>query len=52
MEALKKKLLLEIRDLIPLFNKREADKLPPYKDSVDHRIEIREQLDGSPYALL
>ena len=52
VEALKKKLLPEIRDLIPLFNKREADKLLPHRDGVDHRIEIREQLDGSPHALL
>ena len=42
MEALKKKLLPEIRDLIPLFNKREADKLPLYKDGVNYYIEIRE----------
>ena len=52
VEALKKKLPPEIRDLIPLFNKREADKLPPHRDGVDYRIEIREQSDGSPHALL
>ena len=51
VETLKEKLPPEIRDLIPLFNKREADKLPPHRDGVDHRIDIREQPDGTPHAL-
>ena len=42
IKAFKKKLLLEIRNLILLFNKREADKLLPYKDSINYYIEIRE----------
>ena len=51
MEALKKKLPPEIGDMIPLFAIREAEKLAPHREGVDHSIEIRKQLDGTQCTL-
>lgn len=48
---LKKRLPPEIRDMIPLFLQREAEKLPPHREGIDHRIELREKPDGSLPAL-
>jgi len=33
---------LEVRDMILLFSKGEADKLAPYRPRVDYRIDVRE----------
>ncbi|KAK5673885.1 hypothetical protein LTS10_013333 [Elasticomyces elasticus] len=52
VEALKNMLPPEIRDMIPLFSMREAEKLPPYREGVDYYIDIREKADGTPIALL
>ena len=46
-EELKKKLPPEIHDMIPLFSRREAEKLAPYRKGIDHRIDLRPQPDGS-----
>ena len=51
VEELRKRLPPEISDMIPLFNKREAEKLSPHREGVDHHIEIREKPDGTPFAL-
>ena len=48
---LQEKLPPEIRDMAPLFCQREADKLPPHRPGIDHRIDIRELPDGSLPAL-
>jgi hypothetical protein len=50
-EELKTSLLPEVHDLIPLFLSRKADKLPPYRSGIDHRIELRTKADGTPEAL-
>ena len=47
VEELKRKLPPEVHDMIPLFSRREAEKLPPHRKGIDHRIELREQPDGS-----
>lgn len=36
----------KIKDLAPLFYRREAKKLVPYRIGIDYRIELREKLDG------
>ena len=37
----------ELKDMAPLFYKRNAQKLSPHRPGVDHRIEIRNLPDGS-----
>lgn len=50
-EELKKTLPPEIHDMLPLFSKREAEKLSPYRAGMDHKIEIREKSNGDPTPL-
>jgi hypothetical protein len=51
-EELKKTLPPKIHDMIPLFCRREAEKLAPHREGIDHRIDLREQADGSLPSLL
>jgi hypothetical protein len=51
IEALRRKLPPELNDIIPLFNKREAEKLAPHREGIDHRVNIKKQRDGTPFAL-
>lgn len=48
---LEKKLPPELKDMAPLFNKREAEELPPHREGIDHHIDIRKKPDGTPCAL-
>jgi len=48
---LKKTLPPEVHDMIPLFCRREAEKLAPHRPGIDHKIELREQPDGSQPSL-
>lgn len=41
----------QFHDLLPLFSKREADKLPPHRPGVDHKIELKNDKDGNPAPL-
>jgi hypothetical protein len=50
-EELKKRLPPELYDMVPLFNQREAEKLAPHREGIDHRIELRAKADGSLPAL-
>jgi len=50
-EELKKRLPPEVWDMLPLFSRREAEKLAPYRDGIDHKIELRKESDGSLPAL-
>jgi hypothetical protein len=52
MEELKKMLPPEVHDMLPLFNRRDVEKLAPYRDGIDHRIDLREQPNGAPPVLL
>jgi hypothetical protein len=52
MEELKKMLPPEVYDMLPLFNRREAERLAPYREGIDHRIDLREQPNGAPPVLL
>jgi hypothetical protein len=36
IEELKKRLPPELYDIVPLFNQREAEKLAPYREGIDH----------------
>jgi len=47
LKELQEKLPPEVRDMAPLFCQREADKLPPHRPGIDHRIDLRELPDGS-----
>jgi transposase InsO family protein len=51
IEELERELPPELRDMAPLFCRREAEKLAPHREGIDHRIELREQPDGSQPAL-
>jgi transposase InsO family protein len=51
IQELKEKLPPEIRDMAPLFCQREADKLPPHRPGIDHRVDLRPLPDGSLPAL-
>lgn len=51
IEELKSKLPPEISDMAPLFCQREADKLPPHRPGIDHRVDLRPLPDGSLPAL-
>jgi len=46
-EELEKALPPEVRDMAPLFCRREAEKLAPHRPGIDHRIELRPLPDGS-----
>jgi transposase InsO family protein len=46
-EELKQTLPPEVHDMIPLFCRREAEKLAPHREGIDHKIDLREQSDGS-----
>jgi len=50
-EELKKTLPPEVHNMIPLFCRREAEKLAPHREGIDHKIELREQPDGSQPSL-
>jgi hypothetical protein len=51
IEALRRKLHPELNDMIPLFNKREAEKLAPHREGIDHKVNIKKQSDGTSFAL-
>ena len=40
LEELKGRLPLELHDMVLLFNQQEAEKLAPYREGIDHRIEL------------
>ena len=43
LEELRKRLPPELTDIAPLFNRREVEKLAPFRGSdIDYKIEIRE----------
>ena len=46
-EELKKTLPPEVYDMIPLFCRREAEKLASYHEGIDYKIDLRVQSDGS-----
>ena len=48
---LKKMIPPEFHDMLPLFNRREAEKLAPHREGIDHKIGLREQANGAPPAL-
>jgi hypothetical protein len=50
-EELKKRLPPELYDIVPLFNQQEAEKLAPYREGIDHQIELRVKADSSLLAL-
>jgi hypothetical protein len=52
VEQLEKRLPLEIQDITLLFFKQAAKELAPHRLGINHRIEVCEQPDGSPTALL
>ena len=37
--------------MLPLFCRREAEKLAPHREGIDHKIELRKEKDGSLPAL-
>jgi hypothetical protein len=41
IEELKKMLPPEVYDMLPLFNRRDAERLAPYREGIDHRIDLR-----------
>jgi len=51
LDQLQSSLPPEIQDMTPLFSKREAEKLAPHRLGIDHRIEVRNQADGTPTPL-
>jgi hypothetical protein len=51
IEELKKRLPPELYDIVLLFNKQEAEKLTPYREGINHRIELRAKADSSLPAL-
>jgi hypothetical protein len=51
MEELKKMLPPEVHDMLPLFNRRDAERLAPHREGIDHRIDLREQPNGAPPVL-
>lgn len=51
IKELEKRLPPEIGDMAPLFCWRETEKFAPHREGIDHRIEPREQPDGSQPAL-
>jgi hypothetical protein len=42
----------EIKDIAPLFYRREAEKLASYREGIDYKIELRKEPDGSLPILL
>jgi len=52
IEGLKKKLPSEINDIVPLFSRREAEKLALYRKGINYYIDIYKQIDRTLYSLL
>ena len=48
---LEKLLPPELKDIAPLFNKREAEKLLLYREGINYYINLRKKLDGSTFGL-
>jgi len=38
--------------MLPLFYRREAEKLAPYREGINYKIELRKEVDRSLLALL
>jgi transposase InsO family protein len=51
IDELKRMIPPEVHDMLPLFNRREAERLAPHREGIDHKIDLREQPSGAPPVL-
>jgi hypothetical protein len=52
IDELKRMIPPEVHDMLPLFNRREAEQLALYREGIDHKIDLREQPNGALLVLL